>query len=801
MFKPSQSRGVSLPRARPKTILFLILAAACVHFFMTHYGGAENSNVLWRHGRTSPIPEQPNSQPLSTSIEPLNTENQREHEFKEPNDDEEWQRQQDVMQKEEEEKKRKTEEEEETRKKKVEEQKRRKQEEENRKKKQEEDQKRKLEQDQKRKKEIEEEERSKHEQNLRDEFAKEYETAKTLPGSNAIYGNTLNSLVDKESRTAEHATRLQESSTEEKPYANHRPVHFNPYPDYNSDDWNQTHRAPYVPCVGANGDPVEDLLVFKGHPTKFPKPAFGGFEVLNMDGNLCYERDTRLGSYGFLPQLNKHGLPIVWDDVNWGDLQKQCVERNSARFDKGKPNRYISTAYADIAEKYGNGFKKEKTQIAARGASDEASDKPETEKSATPDSRTAVLLRTYTGKTYTENDKQVIRSLISELSLRSGGEYQVFLLLHVRDASIDIWNDKKAYQGVLDTHIPREFHGITKLWNDQAVWDTYEALTDDDSKTVHYAQWLSVQKFSLEHPEYEYIWNWEMDVRVIGHNYDFLRRIEDFSRKQPRRGLWERNERYYIPQYHGAYDTDFRESVEHLTRGKQVWGPPKLSFINPVGPKPPVSNPEEDPYEWGVGEDADIITFGPIFDPIDSGWIFSDKIWGYKDDQHPDPAKTLPRRNTIVTQSRLSKRLLDIMHIENLRGNHIASEMTPQTVALLHGFKAVFAPHPTWFDRPWTGTFLAKWFNPGPRGASGGNGSPMGYGRERRYQGITWYYRAEPPPRLYNNWMGYVDTGIGGKQWEIEHGRPCLPPMILHPIKDVGPTERGFASKFELFYG
>ncbi|CRK23082.1 hypothetical protein BN1723_012892 [Verticillium longisporum] len=47
------------------------------------------------------------------------------------------------------------------------------------------------------------------------------------------------------------------------------------------------------------------------------------------------------------------------------------------------------------------------------------------------------------------------------------------------------------------------------------------------------------------------------------------------------------------------------------------------------------------------------------------------------------------------------------MHVENLRGNHIASEMTPQTVALLHGLKTVFAPHPVWFDRPWNGHTLS----------------------------------------------------------------------------------------------
>ncbi|OHW91461.1 hypothetical protein CSPAE12_09932 [Colletotrichum incanum] len=801
MFKPSPLRA----RARPKTLLFLGLAVFLFYTSWTAYIRNGRDVVIWHHSHTAALPDESSNKPLVPPPEPSRPEPPKtphESDFKQDSklrkqednkkaeDDErvkEWEKQQNQqsVNDEIEDKNRKLEEE----------QKKKKAEEEAKKK-----EKEKAEAETKKKEQEAEAARSHHEQQLRDQFAREYEAAKKLPGSGAIYGNTLKSLNRQDDRPAKHAEHFRPSSAEEQPYANQRPVHFDPYPNYNSDEWNKTHRAPYVPCIGALGEPVEDLLVFKGHPRDFPKPSMGGFDILDMDGNICYERDTRLGQYGLTRQLHsKTGLPIDWDSIKWGDLQKKCSEQNAARFGSGKPNEYLMTAYPDIAEKYGKEMKMTKRQDSRSGPEDEVDDELEIRENTAHESRTAVLLRTYTGKKYTENDKQVIRSLISELSLRSGGEYEVFLLLHVRDDSVNIWDDKER-QNVLDTHIPKEFHSITKPWNDQAVWDVYTALTDAEEKTVHHAQWLSVQKFSIDHPEFDYIWNWEMDVRVVGHSYDFVRRLEEFSKKQPRRGLWERNERYYIPAFHGDYDTDFRMHTEQATRGSsQVWGPPKVPFIHPVGPKPPVANPEDDPYRWGVGEDADLITLGPIFDPVNSSWIFGDRIWGYKDDENPDP-KTLPRRTTIVTQSRISKRLLDIMHVENLRGNHIASEMTPQTVALLHGFKAVFAPHPTWFDRPWNGAFLDKWFNSGDKG-SGGEGSPFGYGRERRYQGTTWYYRAEPPSRLYNNWMGYVDTDIGGRHWEIEHGRPCLPPMILHPVKEVEPTEPGFATRFELNYG
>lgn len=635
-------------------------------------------------------------------------------------------------------------------------------------------------------------------------------------------------LVSRDIRSAEHAAALKEAPRKPVGFAADTPYVYNPYPAYHSSEWRKEHRGQYIACQGANGETVEDLLVFKGHPHDFPAESFGSYDVLNMDGNICFERETRLGPYGFMP-VRKGGHDIEWDEeVNWGHLQDKCLALNKERYDlEGSPNPYINTVYPELFETKPKETPDESPlqgqgQQAAEGAAQSEHAQKIRQKRvfgviaptamgnranrssiSQPDPkveyRTAILLRSFTGKTYTENDKQIMRSLVTELALRSGGEYQVYLLLHVRDPAINIFGDKETYQRVLDENVPREFHGMTILWNDQSVWDLYPALTDENERSVHSAQWLSVQKFGLEHPEFEYVWNWEMDARFTGHHYDLLERLNAFSKKQPRRGLWERNERYYIPSYHGDYDHDFRVDVERRTKGNQVWGAPDLPFIEPVGPEPPVPQPEQDDYKWGVGEDADLITVGPIFNPVNSEWVIRDHVWGYSDEKHD--RLSLPRRTTIVTQSRVSKRLLDIMHVENLRGNHIASEMTPQTVALLHSLKTVFAPHPVWFDRPWNGTFLAKWFNPGPRGESGGEGSPMGWGRERRYQGSTWYYRAEPPARLYNNWLGYEDTHIGGPEWEEQRGRPCLPPMMLHPIKDVDPTPPGFETQYELFFG
>ena len=640
----------------------------------------------------------------------------------------------------------------------------------------------------------------------------------SLPDSNLIYGNTIKTLANKENRTAEAASKLREDATTKIEFDDEKPVRFNPYPDYNSEEWKDAGYAPYVPCKGPTGELIEDILVFKGQPEKWPEPRIGSYDVLGMDANICWERETRLGPYGLTEQLKRVGgeyQPIDWDNINWGDLQRRCVHKNAKRYDlnRSRKNPYLE-AYPETAKlAESSPTDREFTHpaaaqadtdsrfddIRARSESFPAQPRANTPTGFIPEKRTAVLLRAYTGKEYTENDKQVIRALVSELSLKSGGEYEVFLLTHVKDPELRIFDDPETYSYVLQENVPPEFHGMTVLWNDEVVWDIYTELTDDYEKSVHSAQWLSVQKFSHDHPQFDFICNWEMDFRYSGHHYDLLEALGKFAKKQPRKGLWERNERYYVPDYHGDYDTKFRKFVEEEVGADTVWGPPNLPFIHPVGPKPPVVSHILDDYEWGVGEEADVITVGPIFDPIHSNWIIGNHVWGYEDATHRP--WELPRRTTIVTQARVSKRLLDIMHVENKRGNHVASEMTPQTLALIHGFKAVSAPHPIFMDRNWDGDFVNKWFNGGENGTCSGRGSPMGWGRERRYQGTTWYYRAEPPNRLYNNFMGWPDTGIGGTRWESKHGRPCLPSVMLHQIKTTEPTDLNHMTGYELTYG
>jgi hypothetical protein len=545
----------------------------------------------------------------------------------------------------------------------------------------------------------------------------------------AIYGNTLRDLVD------------SGAADGDKPILKI----VNPYPDYNSDTWKETNAGTYHPCNGYDGQPVKDLMAYKGHAKAFEEPTMGSYTALGIESNLCYERETRLWPFGHLEDSDDADTSM-WDNINWGHLQDQCVQGNS--------DRYVPVTEAEHARYNATtGQSDDETELGKRSQHETRTDRRKTK------ARSAVLIRTWTGNSYTDNDRQAIRSLVTELSLRSGGEYQVYLLLHVKNNTLPIFENATLYDEVIRDNIPQEFWNMTVLWQESNVAKLYP-LIPEEAQNVHRAQYLPVQKFAIEHPQFDYFWNWEVDARYVGQTYELLEKLSSFSAAQPRKYLWERSNRFYIPSYHGDYNTKFRESIENeYSDSETIWGPVPLEGIIPTGPTPFVSHPKEDEYDWGVGEEADYISLTPIFNPVGTNWIIRFDVWGYQGEENT------PRRTAIGTQSRTSRRMLKAMHIENLKGNHVASEMVAETVAMYHGLKALYAPLPVFFDRPWEPKSLNRYFNPGPRGESGSVGdSPFSYGNEDRFKGCTWYYRATPPQRLYNHFLGWEDTGIGGPE-------------------------------------
>lgn len=578
-----------------------------------------------------------------------------------------------------------------------------------------------------------------------------------------------------------------------------------PYNPYQADDDRQT-------CYldQDNTIPAPAMYAYQGIPQYMPEPSLGSYEVLGLRDDVCFDRFGRYGPYGLGYTKRQGGSGVgldtessgseaVWAEsgqidynrVNWGDAQERCSAANQHRF--LEPDTL--TKQLPVSEESRKG---------KRG-------------------RIAVVIRCYTGFKWTELSILNVRAMITELSLKSGAEYSVHLLLHVRDDTQPIWADDVTVQRVLDANVPGEFHSTVTLWSESQMRLFYPGYfgkslknpSGGDIHGVYRSAHLALQIFAMQHPEYEHFWNWEMDMRYLGNYYELLDRLGRWAGEQPRPLLWERSARYFIQALHGSWENftqsvqlDTMHSSEHPILGPVSFAGRKALRHEQLGesllPDSCASN-----RDWGlcgVGEAADLVTLNPIFDTFESGWVFSDDVTGYDEPSSLEP----PRRCAIVTASRLSRRLLAAMHEQVWRHRHsMFAEMFPASVALHYGFKAVYAPHPVLLDRAWypVGTSVDGAFNGGRDHSTSGKGSPFDFDNEHNHKGTSWYYNSEFAGLLWRRWLGYAQMdgrgrfggrggqgtlrgGLSEESRQDSTGRMCLRSMLVHPIKHERPTEQ-----------
>ncbi|KAK4229136.1 hypothetical protein QBC38DRAFT_123652 [Podospora fimiseda] len=614
------------------------------------------------------------------------------------------------------------------------------------------------------------------------------------------------------------------------------------------------------------------LRYLDGRPNGFPDNILGSYELLSLPEDICFDRFGRYGPYGYGYSIREGGLGVgetgdregieaVWKTVrevdyrsiNWAEAQRQCYKSNAQRYKPlevrpALPHGFyigdgIKATGIHARETTKEEGKKLKTVKPTEDKDTPTEDKAETTEDAPKGEygRTAIVLRCWDEFPWKEEDILNLRALISELSLASGGRYDVHLLVQVRnDAKHPVWADDDEYRNHINETVPEEFRGMATLWSVTQMLAVYQGVHDlwtrGPDLPVHGSYrglQMAMQHFAYNHPEYDHFWQWEMDIRYTGHYLDLLTKLETWTTAQPRKGLWERNARFYMPYVHGSWE-DFKQmarvQTEHGILGTDnifekipgaakskpnnqptkntraehsIWGPErpldKNDWLNPEHDDVPPTSYEKDKYVWGVGEEADLITLSPIFDPDGTSWKLADDITGYNE---TDGIGKPPRRAQIITASRMSRRLLVTMHKETaFLKHHAFPEMWPATVSLHHGYKAVFAPHPVFVDRAWPPEYMARVLNGGKNGASGGARTSVYGDREHNMRGLTWFYNAGFSANLYKRWMGLKVNNDGGEQFEMTvdesmddltvgsmkggEGRMCLPPMLLHPVKEV----------------
>ncbi|KAH8890730.1 hypothetical protein GQ53DRAFT_721540 [Thozetella sp. PMI_491] len=587
----------------------------------------------------------------------------------------------------------------------------------------------------------------------------------------------------------------------------HGRVVYDPYPEYNSAEWHEEWRGDFQACQGPRGKildrkKVDDtMLVYRGNQKDFPFPMFGSHEALGLDPNVCTDRCSRYRAYGYAENKASEACPKLrqpsWDNVNWGRLQNQCAEQNSNRYKiethTTHPTLLRPSSWTDRP--------------------DWDSQPPSSSAAPRRHPRTAIIIRSWHSMNWASNHRQYLRSLIMELSLHSGAEYQVFLLVDVKTPLV--FSDKSAIRRLKDEFIPREFHDITVLFSESLLEEWYPNNEDHRYPTSspwelrlvspNFQHLQPIQIFAQLHPQFDFYWQFEMDSRNFGHAYQFLDRAVQFARQQPRKYLWERSAYFYLPGAYGSWE-QFVQMVDKSMVGREtssVWGPVSAPGVEPVGPQPPTPSPEDDEYQWGIGEEADLITLLPIFDAPRTNWTYPDKIWGVP--------KDLPRRASPVTMWRMSRQLLGVMHEHQNRGMAVVSEMSGPTWALLHGLKAVAVPHPIFVDGLWSAHELAPIMNRGePERVNGGTDSLWNWDHswDHILFRMTYMFTTQTAEDLFRRYLGYpadpdqyTDGSLHrdpqnrfwydeGKLDETKYGHLCFPAMFLHTIKNVA-AEKG----------
>ena len=265
---------------------------------------------------------------------------------------------------------------------------------------------------------------------------------------------------------------------------------------------------------------------------------------------------------------------------------------------------------------------------------------------------------------------------------------------------------------------------------------------------------MPMELLSLLRPDIEFFWQTELDTRYTGHHYHLLETVSAWAAKEPRKFLWERSARYYVPAVHGTWE-NFTSWTANVTQGGGIWGPERTTGIEPIGPQPPKPSSEDDEYEWGVGEDADFINVSPVFDVTEgSKFIFKDTK-----DRYPDKLKTPARATATVPLTRFSKRLLRAMHHGQVSlGVHMFPEMYPESTALHHGLKLVVFPLPVYIDYAKTPKFIDDKFNAN----EGKTLLDVPYKYPDIWRRMTYWHsmakKTTYSDELYKRWLGYVSV-------------------------------------------
>ena len=199
-----------------------------------------------------------------------------------------------------------------------------------------------------------------------------------------------------------------------------------------------------------------------------PRPIIGSYRETGLESDYCFDRHARYDPYGYEDEFPGAEEPHVgpskveWKDVRWGQLQRDCLAKNEDRYEPLEQpigNKFWLPTTAD-QEGVDNTL-----VFASNASSDVQSYRLWQQSRQSYKKKTALVLRTWDGSEWTTDTTEYVRSQIMELALHSGAEYEVIILVEVKNITIPIFEDEEAYRQTLLKSVPAEFSDVTILFS------------------------------------------------------------------------------------------------------------------------------------------------------------------------------------------------------------------------------------------------------------------------------------------------------------------------------------------------
>ena len=213
---------------------------------------------------------------------------------------------------------------------------------------------------------------------------------------------------------------------------------------------------------------------------------FGSYDETGLDSKFCFDRFGRYTTYGFEDEVLKpaeNAEKIDWAKVEWAKLQESCYAKNMDRYEPvNLPNRTTlwmpgeeDTADVDSTLHF-TGPPPEGGWFSS---------------GACYRKRSAAVIHMNAGATWTIDSQEYIRSLIMELSLHSGAEYEVIIMVETNEPRTSTFGSEEEYRYALSQAAPEEFRDMTiiynkdllKAWYPKAVQSRYVHSRSTDADT------------------------------------------------------------------------------------------------------------------------------------------------------------------------------------------------------------------------------------------------------------------------------------------------------------------------------